>query len=116
MEKKRRFYFYYAAMCLLLFLTQFANTTQGVLLTDHIEHYGLASTTQGLISTAQSAGASLAVLALIFLSGRIRNHVLLGIGAGLIVVSMALLGSAPPFALLLSPFALLFPKQMTPRF
>ena len=101
MEKKRRFYFYYAAMCLLLFLTQFANTTQGVLLTDHIEHYGLASTTQGLISTAQSAGASLAVLALIFLSGRIRNHVLLGIGAGLIVVSMALLGSAPPFALLL---------------
>ena len=58
MEKKRRFYFYYAAMCLLLFLTQFANTTQGVLLTDHIEHYGLASTTQGLISTAQSVRIS----------------------------------------------------------
>ena len=97
---------YLIVLCLMQFLSQATNSSQGVLLSDHIDFYGLTSVGQGAISTAQSAGAALAVITLIFLCGRVKNHVLLLCSLLCITLAMAGLAFAPPFITFLLLYAL----------
>ena len=105
--KKNRLLLYFAAMCCLQFLTQFSNTSQGTFLSDHIAFYSLMDATQGLISTAQSIGGVIAVLSLIFLSGRVRNDRLLLLAGIELSCSLLLMGLRPPFPVFLLLYALL---------
>lgn len=95
MTKQRSFYLYFFAICLVQFFSQFANTTQGALLSSHISFYSLESASQGLINTAQSIGGVLVTLILIFLSGRISNHRIILFSVALECVALALMSFSP---------------------
>ena len=92
---------YFGVMCLIQFVSQVCNGSQGVLLSDHIAFYSLTSAAQGAISTCQSAGAAIAVVSLIFLSGRLKNHTLILLSLVCVTAAMGLLSFAPPFAVML---------------
>lgn len=93
--------FFFAAICLLMFAANFANSAQGVLLTDLIDHYGLVSAQQGLMSTVQSAGSMATAVFIVLLAGRMKRPLLLIISACLVAIPACLMSLSPVFPVLL---------------
>jgi len=92
----------------MMFVASVCSTTQGVMLTDFIEYYKLKSSGQGLISVFQSAGNILALLliGIIIIMGRLKKSTLLMVTAVTVPLVFLLMGSKPPFYILLCGYAI----------
>jgi len=86
---------------LLMFMGAVCTTTQGMLLTDFIDHYSLESSTQGFMSAFQSAGNIVALLMVVFFIGKVRKINVITLSAFLIPAVFFVLGQKPMFVLLL---------------
>ena len=98
---KRLFTF---SIILLMFTGALCNATQGTLLTSYINHYGLRSSSQGLMSSMQSAGNLAALLLIGVLVGRLQKTTILMVSAVTIPAVFLMLSGKPAFLLLLIGF------------
>ena len=92
---------YFSAICLLMFADNVANSLQGILLSDYIDHYSLISTSQGMMSMFQSIGSVLICLAALIIAGRIRSSSFLIYSISALCIPVALITLKPPFFVLL---------------
>ncbi len=98
---KRLFTF---SIILLMFTGALCNATQGTLLTSYIDHYGLHSSAQGLMSSMQSAGNLAALLLIGLIVGRLSKTTVLMLSALMIPVVFLILSTQPAFFILLVGF------------
>lgn len=75
MEKHKKLFFFVVGIT--MFVINFANSVQGVLLSDFVSFYGLESTSKGYMGTFQSIGCILVCLFMILIAGRVKKHKLL---------------------------------------
>lgn len=94
------------SIILLMFTSALCNATQGTLLTDYIDFYGLESASQGLMSSAQSAGNLMALFLIGLLAGKLMKTSILMISAVSVPAIFALLGFKPAFPVLLAAYML----------
>ena len=92
------------SIILLMFTGALCNATQGTLLTSYINHYNLRSSSQGLMSSMQSAGNLAALLLIGVLVGRLQKTTILMISAVTIPAVFLMLSGKPAFLLLLAGF------------
>ncbi len=96
------------AVCVFLCLILFAlfSTSQGVLLTPMVEHYGLSESQQGATNAALNIGCALALVTSLFVMGRISKPrmMLIAFAATALLILPAAL--KPPFALLVMNYLL----------
>jgi MFS family permease len=83
------------------------NTTQGTLLTDFAEFYGIGALQQSFISAAASLGMAAALCLLLAGSVRVTKNALYVAAVGVVCLSLGLIGTMPGFALFLAFYALL---------
>ena len=84
-----------------MFAANFANSAQGVLLSNYIEYYDLIPSQQGLMGMFQSIGSILICLGLVFAAGRIKRSYILLFSAAVLFAAMLVIGFKPFFFLLL---------------
>ena len=92
---------YLIGVLILVFTASFCANTQGVFLTDFINNYGLESSSQGLVSSFQSAGNLIALLLIGVYLSRIKKSTLLMVFAVIVPILFFCLGLKPPFVVLL---------------
>ena len=98
--KSKKIY-YFSAVCLLMFACNAANSLQGILLSDYIDHYKLVSTSQGLMGMFLSIGSVLICLAALIIAGRIRSSSFLIYSIMALCIPIGLFTLKPPFFLFL---------------
>ncbi|MEL7608090.1 MAG: MFS transporter [Bacillota bacterium] len=103
-QKRKRAYT--ISLLFLMFIGAVCSSTQGVMLTNYIDYYGLQSSAQGLTSAFQSIGGITALLLIGILVGRVHKSVIIMITAVAVPVVFLTLGSKPPFVVLLISYAL----------
>lgn len=98
MERKNMLY----ALCVFLCLILFAlfSTSQGVMLTPLVEHYGLAESRQGIPSAALNIGCAVALLTSLFVMGRISKPKMMIIAFAATIVLILPSALKPTFAVL----------------
>lgn len=94
------------SIILLMFTSALCNSTQGTLLTRYIDFYALESASQGLMSSAQSAGNLIALFSIGLLAGKLLKTSILMISAVSVPVIFVLLGFKPAFSVLLVAYML----------
>ena len=92
------------SIILLMFTGALCSATQGTLLTSYIDYYKLQSSSQGLMSSMQSAGNLAALLLIGLLVGKLEKTAIVMLSAITIPLVFFLLGTRPPFFLLLAGF------------
>lgn len=97
----------FLAICLMQFSGNFANSLQGVLLSEYIDFYRLRSAGQGSMGSAQSAGCILACVGILILAGRIKRQHLLTCSGMLLSLSVLMIGVKPVFPVLLFLYLIL---------
>lgn len=102
-QKRKRAYTF--SLLFLMFIGAVCSSTQGVMLTNYIDYYGLQSSAQGLTSAFQSIGGIVALLLIGILIGRIQKSTLIMVTAIVVPIIFLTLGSKPPFAVLLGSYA-----------
>ena len=102
--KKRILFF---AICLMQFAGNFANSLQGVLLSDYIAHYNLKSAGQGSLGSFQSAGCILACILILILAGRFKRYYLLICSGVFLSAAVLTIGTKPSLPVLLALYLLL---------
>ena len=97
-DRKRMLY----ALCVFLCLILFAlfSTSQGVLLTPIVEHYGLTESQQGVPNAALNIGCAAALLTSLFVMGRVAKPRLMLIAFAATIVFILPLSLRPSFILL----------------
>lgn len=104
MREKRNRFFYTAAIYLMMFTASVCTTTQGVMLTQYIEYYGLKSFEQGLMSAFQSGGNLVALFLLGVLLRRLKKRDILMITAVMIPCIFMMFGMKPPLYIFLAGY------------
>lgn len=100
--KKRSLYA--AGVCLMMFMAAACTTTQGVLLTDYIEYYGLESSAQGTLSSFQSIGNCAALFIIGYLLRKLDKRVLLLVTAVVIPCVFIMFGFRPVYGAMLAGY------------
>ncbi|MBQ2955604.1 MAG: MFS transporter [Clostridia bacterium] len=98
MERKNMLY----ALCVFLCLILFAlfSTSQGVMLTPLVEHYGLVESQQGVPSAALNIGCAAALITSLFVMGRMSKPRMMLIAFAATVILILPLSLKPSFAVL----------------
>ena len=106
MRIERKMTWYVCGIMLLMFIGAICTTTQGMLLTDYIDHYELESFRQGYMSAFQSIGNILALFLIGIFIGKIKKASVLTLSAFLIPVVFFALHWKPPYIVLLLCYGL----------
>jgi len=88
-------------------LFSLGNTTQGTLLADFADHYGIGALPQSFISAAASLGMAASLCVLLTGLVRVTKNALYVAAVGVMSLSLGLIGTMPGFPLFLSLYALL---------
>lgn len=96
------------ALCVFLCLILFAlfSTSQGVLLTPLVEHYGLTESQQGLPNASVNIGCALALLTSLFVMGRMEKPKMMVLAIAATVIFILPLSLKPSFAILIALYLL----------
>ena len=104
MNRKNILYALCVFACLILFAL--FSTSQGVLLTPLVEHYGLTESSQGIPNAALNIGCTIALLTSLVVMGRIAKPKLLIMAMTATIILILPLCSKPGFILLVALYAL----------
>lgn len=104
-DKTRRLYMACAFAVTLLF--SLGNTTQGTLLTEFAEHYGIGTLPQSFISAAASFGMAASLLLLLSGLIRITKNALFVVAVAMLGGALGLIGTMPAFPVFIALYALL---------
>lgn len=85
----------------LMFGNAFGIGLISVALNDIVNEFNLTGASQGLVGTTSSVGAMIAIVASLFLQGRIKRTTLISIGAVIMAVFVPLCGLSPTYPMLL---------------
>ncbi|MCL2127535.1 MAG: MFS transporter, partial [Treponema sp.] len=107
MNRNRSTQAYVSLVFFVMFIYGINNQAVGTLITRIIAHYNIRMAQAGLLPSFASAGNFAAIFAVTVFAGRVNKTILMGASLFFWAVSLYLISTAPPFAVILACFALI---------